>query len=314
MPVFNLFSDRNRVADGKTSNVLVYNDFPKELRAQIIHIWRDAIGPFHPYGPYDVGWKIENNEGWAYIHNTFIRERGLFKLTNNPRIDWSCELYLLESNTVEDVLDLVEVSFFYIDSVVRKFQIHDRKSRGITVTADSAIGELNERLSRAGVGYQFHNGKIIRLESELIHSEVVRPTLRFLHEPGFEGPCDEFLRAHAHYRSGEMKNAIIDANNAFESTLKVICDKRRWQYPTGARASDLLRIVRNQGLLPTYLDNSFDQLSATLKSGLPKVRNAEGAHGHGTDPRETPVYVAAYALHLAAANILFLVNAHNSLR
>lgn len=188
------------------------------------------------------------------------------------------------------------------------------KKRGIKLTADSAIDELNERFLRAGIGYQFHNGKIIRLDSELIHSEVVRPALRYLHEPGFEGPRDEFLRAHAHYRSGKMKNAIIDANNAFESTLKVICDMRQWQYPTGARTSDLLKIVRNQGLLPTYLDNSFDQLAATLKSGLPQVRNAEGAHGQGTDPRETPVYVAAYALHLVAANILFLVNAHNSLR
>ena len=67
--------------------------------------------------------------------------------------------------------------------------------------------------------------------------------------------------------------------------------------------------IRKNGLLPDYLDNSFDQLLATLQSGLPKVRNEEGAHGQGAQPREAPPYVAAYALHLAAAKIVLLVEA-----
>ena len=75
-----------------------------------------------------------------------------------------------------------------------------------------------------------------------------------------------------------------------------------------------LKVVRAHGLLPDYLDASFDQLVATLKSGLPKVRNQVGAHGQGAIPRETPDYVAAYALHLAAAKILFLVEAHKAMK
>ena len=156
-------------------------------------------------------------------------------------------------------------------------------------------------------------GKIIRVDSELIHSEVVKPALRYLNEPGFEGPLDEFMRAQGHYRSGEIEDAITDANNAFESTLKVICDKREWKYPSGARASDLLNIVRNEGLFPSYLDNSFNQFYATLKSGLPKLRGEEGAHGQGPEPRRTPEYMGSYALHLAAANILFLVEAYKTM-
>ena len=74
-----------------------------------------------------------------------------------------------------------------------------------------------------------------------------------------------------------------------------------------------LKIVRNNGLLPNYLDNSFDQLLATLKSGLPKVRDEEGAHGQGATPREVPDHVAAYALHLSAAKILFLIEAHRAM-
>ena len=163
------------------------------------------------------------------------------------------------------------------------------------------------------MGYRFENGKVFPIDSDLIHSEIVKPALQYLLIPGFEGPCDEFMNAYAHYRDGQMKDAITDANNAFESTLKTICDKRCWTYSQGSRSSDLLKIVRDNGLFPNYLDNSFDQLLATLKSGLPKVRSEEGAHGQGATPREAPDYIAAYALHLSAAKILFLIEAHRAM-
>ena len=310
VPVLDLFSYRKRVAEGKTPDVFAYDKLPQKLRVQIIHIWRDAIGKFHEYSGYMVGSRIENNQGWVLIHNAVAREHGVFKLADGFKIDDLCATYLLNSTSIEAALDLIEVSFRYIDEIARDFNTDHRQSLGITLAANDAIDELNERFLRAGVGYRFEEGMIIRIDSELVHSEVVRPALRYLHKRGFEGPRDEFMRAHAHYRSGEIKDAISDANNAFESTLKAICDQRHWKYPSGARASDLLKIVRKQGLLPSYLDNSFDQLAATLKSGLPKVRGEEGAHGQGATPRETPAYVAAYALHLAAAQILFLVDAH----
>ena len=145
------------------------------------------------------------------------------------------------------------------------------------------------------------------------HSEVVRPALHCLHHEGFEGPRAEFLKLHAHYRAGETKAAVTEANNAFESTLKAICDQRSWSYPKDATASRLVRVVKAKGLLPDYLDKSFDQLAAALQSGLSKVRGEEGAHGQGAEPRATPGYVAAYALPSAAANILFLVEANQAM-
>ena len=210
-------------------------------------------------------------------------------------------------------LDLIEFGFLYIHRITRQFSEYDRERRSVSVSADEAINELNERFKLAGVGYQIEDGRILRIDSELIHSEIVKPALRYLNEDGFEGPRDEFMSAHTHYRKGEMKDAVVDANNAFESTLKSICVQRRWEYQNGDSASRLIKVVRDQGLLPNYLDNSFDQLAATLKSGLPNVRGEEGAHGQGAIPSETPDYVAAYALHLAAAQILFLVKAHKAM-
>ena len=89
--------------------------------------------------------------------------------------------------------------------------------------------------------------------------------------------------------------------------MKIICNIKGWEYE-GDRATDLLKVIRANGLLPNYLDASFDQLMAAMKSGLPVVRNKAGGHGKGNGPA-TPPHIAAYALHLAAANIVLLVEA-----
>ena len=277
-------------------DVLTYDELPPELRVQIAYIWSEAIA--------------EHSELWQFVHNLVAREHGVKKLANGPTPRSSCERLLNDRISVEPVLDIIEASFRMIQNYVPRMNYHARRNFGIKVTPEQAIEELNARFRRAGVGYRFENGQIIRIDSELLHKEVVRPALQYLNKPGFEGPRDEFMSAHAHHRAGETKDAITDANNAFESTIKTICDMRGWGFPPGATATQLVRVIKKNGLLPDYLERSFDQLAATLQSGLPQVRNEQGAHGQGSKPRQTPDYVASYALHLAAAKILFLAEAH----
>ncbi len=64
--------------------------------------------------------------------------------------------------------------------------------------------------------------------------------------------------------------------------------------------------------MPPDVRNQFSQL-ASLMEGIATVRNRMGGHGQGSAPVEIPDYVAAYALHLAAANIVLLVEAHKAL-
>ena len=314
MGVFDLYSYRKRVADGAVPDVFVYDELPQGLRVQVVHIWRDAIGPYHEPHPFSTSQVPANIAGWRLIHRTVVREHGLLELSGGSNLDERCEKCLLGTPSLDVALDLIDATFIYLDRVARRFDHRDRERRGIRLTPDDAIAELNERFRRAGVGYRFEGGMLMRLDSDLIHSEMVRPALQYLNHKGFEGPRDEYLKAHAHYRAGETKAAVTEANNAFESTLKAICDQRDWPYSKGARASDLVKAVRAGGLLPGYLDPSFDQLAATLQNGLPKVRGNEGSHGQGSTPRETPGYVAAYALHLAGANIVFLVEAHQTIK
>lgn len=49
--------------------------------------------------------------------------------------------------------------------------------------------------------------------------------LKLLFEEGFEGAEDEIRKAYEKKRKGDNKNAILEAGKAFESTMKIICDK-----------------------------------------------------------------------------------------
>jgi hypothetical protein len=49
-----------------------------------------------------------------------------------------------------------------------------------------------------------------------------------------------------------------------------------------------------------------------LKTGLPGVRNPTGGHGQAPKAQPVPEYVAAFALHMTATNIVFAVEAYRS--
>ena len=135
-----------------------------------------------------------------------------------------------------------------------------------------------------------------------------------LRRVGFEGAEAEFQRAQEHHRHGRYEEAITDALKAFESTMKYICDQRGWEYsPDRDTATRLIDILLQEGLIPQWAQSEFTSLRSLLESGLPTARNRVAGHGRGAAPRQVPGYLAAFALHMAGANILFLVEAFNEL-
>ena len=173
----------------------------------------------------------------------------------------------------------------------------------------SAIRELNSRFKEHGVGYCFANGEIIRIDSQYLHSEAVKPALDLLDRKRYAGAQEEFLRAHKHYRSGESKEAISECLKAFESTMKSICKKRGWRYDEKAGASKLIGICFDNGLVPAYWRSHFDALRSTLESGVPTARNRLSGHGQGEIPTAVPAHIVGYVLHMTAAAIVFLAEA-----
>jgi hypothetical protein len=308
MPIYELYSRRKNEAEKSQPDVYQYDKIPDPLRVQVRRILEDSIGAFNR--PSEWGRSVpNNNEAWDFLRDAVAREHGKLSLANERHGYDDCVAFIHSEKKVEQWLDLVELCMRYVDKVLNAKEKYELDRIGATQTAADAVEELNTRFRQSAFGYRYESGQIVRIDSELVHAEVVRPALRLLSDTRFSGAEEEFRSAHAHYRAGEYKDCAADALNALESVLKTICQQKGWKVEKGARATDLLKVVRKNGLLPDYLDTSFDQLVGTLSSGLPKVRNEEGGHGQGAIPRATPTYIAAYALNLAAAKIVLLVEA-----
>jgi len=317
MAVRETYSKRKRRLENAGQPVLYqYDDLPEAFRVQVVHIWNDAIG--HPENVRSR--QIETI--WDIIHNDLAREMGVFNLSDRIKEAFGdhydqCVAFILTAS-LDDALDLLQISFGMIANLytlLRTTRMNIKSQYEISLSPDEAIKELNDRFQEHQIGYKFDAaaGRIRRIDSEYLEAEATEPALKLLYEAGFEGPSDEFMSGHEHYRHGRNREAIADALKAFESTMKAICDARGWAYHPNATAAPLIEVVIKEGLVPKYLQQEFSALQSTLQSGLPTVRNRAGGHGQGAQVVDVPDHVAAYALNLAATNIVFLVELHKAL-
>ena len=307
MGILELFSKRQKRARGEMPDVFVYDDLPDKLRVQIVHIITDAFGT-------DSSYNSNGSAGGAYefVEQTLCREHGLFTLIDRPKSSQDAVFnFFLRQPATETALDVVEICFRLIENVIAK----DPAYRHHTVRKMEpveAIAELNERFKESGVGYQFESGEIIRIDSQYLHAEAVKPALAVLREKAFKGANEEFLKAHAHYRHGRYKESLVDALKAFESTMLSICKARGWKTQPTDTAKTLINTCMTNGLFPSYMDNQLTSIRTLLESGVPTVRNKNGGHGQGAVPVEVPEYLARYTLNLTATTILFMVEAHRT--
>lgn len=324
-----IFSKRQKRMRGEMPDVYQYKTIPQKLRVQIIYIIKEAFENLRerPQPVYEL------------IHKILCEEYGVFTLDERYRIldnryqDHAQAIFdfLLQTQETEKAIDVIEVSFGYIDSIARGRQRESaghylvpagwqRESAAIAewqresaAIADAAIAKLNNRFREHGVGYQYESDQIIRVDSQLIHSEVVQPALSMLlSDPIYKGTNAEFLNAHEHYRKQRYKECLNDCLKAFESCLKAICDQRRWNYNKKKdTAKRLIAIVFDKKLIPQSMQSHFTGLRSMLESGVPPLRNHLAGHGQGSQVVSVPEFIAAYALHLTAANILLLARAHD---
>jgi len=313
MAIFDLFSKRQKKLRGEIPDVYTYDNVPESLRVQIVHIWKDSLGNDVEYHDEYKG----VHGSYKFLVETLCREYGLFQLTtkrSHARRHYMEELinFFLHEEDDEKVIDVIELSFRVIDRLTRDYRY--RKINNASEVADQAIEELNARFLESGVGYQYEAGEIIRVDSQFVHSEVVKPTLKLLSHKRYAGAQQEFLKAHEHYRQKNYKEALNEALKAFESTMKAICDKRCWKYDTGkATAKNLIDICFKQGLIPSFWQQQMGALRSLLESGVPTGRNKLGGHGQGTAPINVPQYIVAYVLHMSASCIVFLVEAEKNI-
>jgi len=291
--------------------VYSYNNMPYPLRVQIIHIATEALGSREEFlGYYYTNIKL----AYDLIVDTLRREFGVFQLPPSPsyKNDKQEELFdfILREQDVEKVLSAVELICRLLESMVARYDY--RRDDDSKANAKNAIVEINARMRAAGLGYEY-DGEIIRVDSELVHAEAVKPALELLREKQYAGPEQEFRAAYEHYRTGKNKEAVTEAAKAFESTMKVILAKRGWTHSATDTANKLIAALYRHNLIPDYWHNAMAGLRTLLESAIPTPRNKSSAYGQGVAMTTVPDYITSYVLHMTAATIVFLVKAEQAL-
>lgn len=309
MAIINLFSSRYKSKSKKIS-------IPQRFRIQAIHIISDLIAVYKQngfLGPLYRSLRIP--------YDAYCRESGIFGLKESRAIvipqdmfgpetcgfnDFLC--HMIESTENSDVLNTLEIVFRFFHFFPTTYPHANR----VIEQSKSCFEELNERLSYHEIELQFENGSLIPVGTKGIYSEIIHPVLNFLTEHSdFQVAQKELMEAFEHLRHSKYKAAISMAGNAVESTLKVICSQKGWQYPQNANMKELLKVIREKNLIPKILDDHFSQLRQLLQNSSGAIRNEYGSHGGGTKNTEPTREIAEYALHLSLSNINFLIRQAN---
>jgi hypothetical protein len=123
--LFNLFSKRNKES---SKNIFTYDKFPQEFKVQVIHVWVDAIGPF---SVDFYGHNSKSNEVWNFIHKQLCKECGLFELSSRGFNPFEKCQHFIQESTTERTLDIIELSFKYIDVIIRSWGYGELKDANI---------------------------------------------------------------------------------------------------------------------------------------------------------------------------------------
>ena len=301
---YEIFSKQQKRLRGEVPDVYQYDTIPSQVRYQVAYIWQDIFGKRNSNN-------ADKFKAFQFFYDVLRREYGVPTLGSGTYPQEKIHDFFITTKEAENVIDIIQLSFQYIDREVR-----DNPHRFVSrkISPDEAIGELNERFREHGVGYQYESGQIVKMDSQIIHSEAVKPALNFLSDPMYKGANEEFLKAHEHYRKRDYKDCVNNCLKAFESCLKIICQKRGWNYGNSDTANRLIGIVFDNELIPPLMQSHFSGLRSALESGVPTVRNNWTGHGQGVEKIAVPEYIAAYILHLTASNILLLAKADEEMK
>jgi hypothetical protein len=300
--VYETFSQRmKRQQQAGKADVYQYDILPDKFRNQVYHLLKRAAGTYHSR----IGRGV--NPIWHTIHDMILDAEGLLSLEGGGYYSpkdrrETCLNYLLKAPTAQ-ALNFIELVFRAICKM--RLSSDSRRYYSVVESGEDAVDELNARFKENGLGYEFVNGDLIRIDSTFIHEEAVKPAIALLSGAGFKGANEEFSKAHEFYIAGENKAAITEATKAVESTIKAICDERTWVYNSTDAGSKLIDVVKTNGLIPPYMESQL--------TGLLTIRNKISAHGQGAQQVDAADHIASYALHLAAATIVVLMKAHNAL-
>ena len=292
--IFGVFSRRTKT---KPKSLKPLTD---EFRNRVVMALRDSLG-----GRWADFWE-EIHKKLAYLHGRTRLSPGSLP---NPLADvltfiMSCpdgqffdfvEL-ALAAHTVGTQDDLVKVinHFLLVDDLPYSVTGYVW-TEGVEVLP--GMGPYKQRVNRLTAYPQ-----VIVRGSQVTHALAIEPALTLLKHPDFVSANKEFLDGLADYRKGDYGDCLTKCGSAFESVLKVICDRNGWSYNQTDTANVLLTTVFNQKpTLEGFLKEPL-MIVSTLRNRLSK------SHGAGTVPKDVPANRAEYTINATAAAILLIVS------
>ncbi|KPB55834.1 hypothetical protein NLO74_09285 [Pseudomonas tremae] len=306
MAIIDLYSKRQDRERNGLNDVYTYDEFSSKFRIQLSMMIEELLG-----GIEDVYRGGKPRDAYEGLVKILRKEYGLSHLVSTARSftpDYFSEIHDFLSVEVDvgKVLDAVEVAYKLGNRFARHSSYRLAQRDDSDDHVDACIEELNGRFKEAGYGYAFVEDNILRVDSEFLHSEVVKPAIHFLNFEGFKAARNEFLGGYGHYRHQRYKEALADAGKSFESTMKIICGLNGWTFKPTDGANKLIQVLVDKEFLPSIHQAHLSGIHTVLSAGIPTLRNKWGSHGDGDTISEVHPDVVAYGLHLTASAIVFL--------
>ena len=179
-------------------------------------------------------------------------------------------------------------------------------SPGCLKRLDNTINEINDFFKIDKIGYEIVSRRFIQKDSEFIQEQVTKKAITLLYTNDFKGPLEEFQEALDHYMLKQYEDTIHKSNKAFESTMKSVLTKLNISFSPDDTAETLLERLIKKEFIYKYTKSLF--------MGLPMIRNKQGGHGQGIDPKEVNQSYAELTLNLAGIFIVFLITRYQELK
>ncbi len=141
--------------------------------------------------------------------------------------------------------------------------------------------------------------KIIRRDNDIMHNNVMMPTLNLLSSEEYKNANKEFLNALEDFRKHDFRDCLTKCCSTFESVMKVICNKNKIPFKNTDTASVLLKTLLEKSQLDNYWEQPL-MIIATLRNRL------SSSHGAGVEEKVIKEHVAEYIINATASAILLL--------
>ena len=207
-------------------------------------------------------------------------------------------------NTKEFILK--GVPRFILDATELFFDLISDVSMSGRTSPSEYQKKINVIFEDANMPWRLLEGRIIKVDSKWLETEILAKAAELLSIRGFDGALAEFQQARSDLLNGDCKGTMHSANLALESTIKAILGIQ--QEKPGA----LIRKLIDSGLVPEYHEGFLKAFEEHILRSVPMARNLEKGvgHGQGTDVSEPPKSLAELAINLSGVLILYLLKRH----